>query len=229
MCPPLIDVKKMKKNESRSFDFRNYGNIEIVRWNDNSAVTTGSNAYGVQPIGSAKRWIKGKEKQNIQKPTVIAAYNRGMGGADLLDRALSNLRSVIRRKKWYWPFFINAINISFVYSWRLFRIVSGETIPYRKISDGKLWVPWSDNQTHASSVLILVQQRLTKWLMKWDMMGWVIIPSAAQFGNALVVGKVAEIHVRSANEAYTPKYVSRFSMKIDNTTTLFSQLVLYCL
>ena len=55
MCPPLIDVKKMKKNESRSFDFRNYGNIEIVRWNDNSAATTGSNAYGVQPVGSAKR------------------------------------------------------------------------------------------------------------------------------------------------------------------------------
>ena len=131
MCPPLIDVKKMKKNESRSFDFRNYGNIEIVRWNDNSAATTGSNAYGVQPVGSAKRWIKGKGKQNIQKPTVIAAYNRGMGGADLLDRALSNLRSVIRRKKWYWPLVINAINISFVYSWRLFRIVSGETIPQK--------------------------------------------------------------------------------------------------
>ena len=55
MCPPLIDVKKMKKNESRSFDFRNYGNIEIVRWNDNSAATTGSNPYGVQPVGSAKR------------------------------------------------------------------------------------------------------------------------------------------------------------------------------
>ena len=54
MCP-LVDVKKMKKNERGSFDFRNYGNIEIVRWNDNSAVTTGSNAYGVQQIGSAKR------------------------------------------------------------------------------------------------------------------------------------------------------------------------------
>ena len=54
MCP-LVDVKKMKKNERGSFDFRNYDNIEIVRSNDNSAVTTGSNAYGVQPIGSAKR------------------------------------------------------------------------------------------------------------------------------------------------------------------------------
>ena len=46
--------KKKKKNERGSFDFRNDGNIEISRWSDNSVVTIGSNAYGVQPIGSAK-------------------------------------------------------------------------------------------------------------------------------------------------------------------------------
>ena len=34
-----------------------------------------------------------------------------------------------------------------------------------------------------------------------------------------VVGKVAEIHVRSKNETYMLKYVSRFSMKNDNTMT----------
>ena len=113
---PLVDVKKMKKNKRGSFDFRSDGNIEIVRWNDNSVVTIGSNAYGVQPIGSAKRWIKGKGKQNIQQPAVIAVYNREMGGVDLLDRTLSDLRPVIRGKKWYGPLVINAINIAFVYS-----------------------------------------------------------------------------------------------------------------
>ena len=59
---PLGDVKEMKKNKRGSFDFRSDGNIEIVRCNDNSVVTIGSNAYSVQPIGSAKRWIKGKEE-----------------------------------------------------------------------------------------------------------------------------------------------------------------------
>ena len=121
----------MKKNERGSFDFRSDGNIEIVRWSDSSAVTIGSNAYGVQPIGSAKRWIKGKGKQNIQQPAVIAAYSRGMGGVDLLDRALSDLRPVIHGKKWCWPLVINAINIAFGYSWRLYRIVSDETIPQK--------------------------------------------------------------------------------------------------
>ena len=35
---PLVDVKKMKKSEGGCFDFNGDGNIEIVRWNDNSVV-----------------------------------------------------------------------------------------------------------------------------------------------------------------------------------------------
>ena len=54
-----------------------------------------------------------------------------MGGVDLLDRALSDLKPVIRGKKWYCPLVINAINTAFVYNWRLYRIVSGETIPQK--------------------------------------------------------------------------------------------------
>ena len=57
-------------------------------------------------------------------------------------------------------------------------------------------------------------------------MNWVIIPSAAQFGNLLFVEKVAEIHVRRANEAYMSKHVSKFSMKKDNTMTLLPKHVL---
>ena len=58
----LDDVKKMRQNKRGSLDFRSDGNIEIVRWNDNSVVTIGSNAYDVQAIGSVKRWIKRKRK-----------------------------------------------------------------------------------------------------------------------------------------------------------------------
>ena len=46
----------------------------------------------------------------------------------------------------------------------------------------------------------------------WSEIWWVIIPSAVQFGNVVFVVKVAEIHVRSANEAYVWKHISRFSM-----------------
>ena len=76
-------------------------NIEIVRWNDNSIVIIRINAYGVQLTGIAKRWIERKGKQNIPLPAIIAAYNPGMNGVDLLDHELIGLSPVIRGKKWY--------------------------------------------------------------------------------------------------------------------------------
>ena len=54
-----------------------------------------------------------------------------MGGIDLSDRALSDMRPIIRRKKWHWPLIINALNIAFVYSWRMYKIVSGEEVPQK--------------------------------------------------------------------------------------------------
>ena len=70
-----------------------------------------------------------RKKETKYSATRYAAHNRGMGRVDLLDRALCNLRPVIRGKKWYWPLVINAINIVFLYSWLLHCKVSGETIP----------------------------------------------------------------------------------------------------
>ena len=89
----------MKKRERGWYDFRSTSNLEVVRLNDNSVVTIESNAYGVELVGNAKRWIRGKGRGSITQPAVIAAYNRGMGGVDLLDRALSALRPVICGKK----------------------------------------------------------------------------------------------------------------------------------
>ena len=95
---PLTDVKDKKKKERGSYDFRSSGKIEIVRWNDNAVVTLGSNANEVEPLGNVKRWMKGKGRENIPQPAVIYYYNKGMGGLDLLDRALSNMRPIIRGK-----------------------------------------------------------------------------------------------------------------------------------
>ena len=55
-----------------------------------------------------------------------------MSGVDLLDRALSDLRSVIFGKKWYWLLIITAINIAFVYSWGVCRIISGEVLSQKE-------------------------------------------------------------------------------------------------
>ena len=83
---PAKEINSMNKEERDSFDYQSCGDIEIKRWNDNSVVILGSNAYGVEPFGiTAERWVKGKSRQNIKQPAIIAAYNKGMGGSDMLD------------------------------------------------------------------------------------------------------------------------------------------------
>ena len=125
---PIKSMAEMKKSERGDFDYRSSGPIQIVRWNDNAVVTIASNAYGVQPVSQVKRWVKGKGRQNVQQPAIIGAYNGGMGGVDLLDRALSDYRPVIHGKKWYWPLIVNALNIGFVYCWCIYRIVTQENV-----------------------------------------------------------------------------------------------------
>ena len=49
-----------------------------------------------------------------------------------MDRALSDLRPQIQGKKWYWPLCINAINLLFVYSWRLYEIANNKKVEQRE-------------------------------------------------------------------------------------------------
>ena len=43
-----------------------------------------------------------------------------MGGVDLMDRLLAAFRPTIRGKKWWWPLFLNVVNVSVVAAWRLY-------------------------------------------------------------------------------------------------------------
>ena len=126
---PLVPINDMKKMEREVHDHRSSAadKIEIVRWHDNSVVTVGSNAYGLLPLRKVKRWKKGEGHVNVDQPAVIAHYNNGMGGVDLMDRALSDYRPSIHGKKWYWLLFVNALNVALVYCWRLYRVSTGDT------------------------------------------------------------------------------------------------------
>ena len=149
-----------------------------------------------------------------------------MGGVDLSDHTLSNLRPVICGKKCYWLLVINALYIVFVYSWRLYRIVSGKTVPqkdFRRHIVGIIIrkskpcvISVNSRQTEAHKVADEV---------RYDGLGRYPI----SFGNGLFVGKLAEIHGRSAYKAYMSRGVSRFSMKSDSMMRLLPQHVLYSL
>ena len=85
-------------------------------------MTIGSNAVSVEPVKLVKRWKRGKGSVNMEQPHAIKAYNQGMGGVDLVDRALSDLRPNFNGKKWYWSLVINALNLGFVHCWRLHQL-----------------------------------------------------------------------------------------------------------
>lgn len=67
---------------------------------------------------------------NIEQPTVIAAYNRGMNGVELLDCALSDLRPVIcgRNGIDQWP--LQSI-LHLYTAGGLYCTISGETVPQK--------------------------------------------------------------------------------------------------
>ena len=89
-------------------------------------VTVGSNAYGLLPLGQVKGWKKGQGSIIVEQHVATVHYNHSMGGVDLVNRALSDYEPSIHGKKWYWPFVVNALNVAFVYCWRLYRISTGE-------------------------------------------------------------------------------------------------------
>lgn len=122
----------MQKQPRGSFDYVSDGNVEVVRWNDNSVVTFCSNCEGATPMGSAQRRVKQKGSVSVPQPYIVRSYNNGMGGVDLLDRALSECRPKINGKKWYWPLIINALNVGLVFCWRLFQEISGTKVPQKQ-------------------------------------------------------------------------------------------------
>ena len=60
---PSAEVSDMKKRERGSYNFTSTSNLEIVRWNDNSVVTIGSNLYGWSRWEMPRGESEGKEEE----------------------------------------------------------------------------------------------------------------------------------------------------------------------
>ena len=95
-------VKEFKKMGRWEYQHFTWGDqIELIRWNHNKVVTIGCNVLSVEPLGNVKqrKWDKGSV--NVSETHVIKAYNKCMGGVDLVDHALSDPRPNFNGKKWY--------------------------------------------------------------------------------------------------------------------------------
>ncbi|XP_049269151.1 piggyBac transposable element-derived protein 3-like isoform X2 [Rhipicephalus sanguineus] len=121
-CSKLMDEKSMKKRGRGTCDTSvtscDQKTMVAVKWHDNRTVTLLSNCIGADPVTSVKRWDS-KEKKHIfvDCPAIIPAYNRSMGGVDLLDKMCFSYRFSIRSKRWYMYLFWHTLKMAAVNAW----------------------------------------------------------------------------------------------------------------
>ena len=76
-----------------------------MKYSDNNVVNVATN-YDSSAITHTNRYsVKKKTQISIPKPVVIVNYNTFMGGVDQMDHWVSNYRTRMRQKKWWWPIF----------------------------------------------------------------------------------------------------------------------------
>lgn len=125
---PITKCEILKKKERGVFQEWSTGDISIVRWNDNQVVTLASNHTSSAPLSTCKRYSRiQKARINVPQPHVICKYNRYMGGVDLLDGFLNNMRPAVGGKKWYWMQMINLVRLLQVAAFRFYVNLGHET------------------------------------------------------------------------------------------------------
>lgn len=122
-CPLLSKTDMNKKargyHESAVFTVSS-NNIVYCRWKDNGVVTAASTAFNVAPTKNVTRWsATEKKKVQVQLPFMLHQYNKNMGGTDLFNQHVRNLRVGVRGKKWWWSIFTWMVDAAVVNAWSL--------------------------------------------------------------------------------------------------------------
>lgn len=121
---PMENAKLLAKKERGALDYRHdrENKLLVVEWNDNNVVTLATNCDPVLPLGQTKRWSKAHKRfVYINQPNIVKVYNATMGGVDRADQNIGTYRTSIRMKKWWFPFFVQAIEIAVQNAWLLYR------------------------------------------------------------------------------------------------------------
>ena len=120
---PIGSSKAVQKKERVSCDSYSDKNDVLVPWSDNRGIHMASNSAGVQPIKAVKRFGQHQKKRiDVFQPYCFVEYNQGMGGVDLLVYFIFQYLPTINVNKWYYPLFLNCINVIRVAAWQLYMI-----------------------------------------------------------------------------------------------------------
>lgn len=150
----LEDEKSLKKKGRGSFDVRVESNHNIcaVKWFDNRQVTLVSSFAGPQPVEKIQRWDKtAKRFVEVERPYIVAAYNKFMGGVDLLDSFAAKYKFPMKSYRWYLYIFWHTIILAVINAWLLYkRDCKALDIPKKQMLNRRMF------QAQLASSLILI-------------------------------------------------------------------------
>jgi DNA excision repair protein ERCC-6 len=118
----MINKKDMNKKARGFYESHvdQHNELILIKWKDNKVVSLLSNAFGLHPLTTARRYVHSERKKtDIPQPQVVAQYNKFMGGVDLLDRHIANYRMSIRGKKFYMPIVLWMLDLAITNAWSL--------------------------------------------------------------------------------------------------------------
>ncbi|XP_028171696.1 piggyBac transposable element-derived protein 3-like, partial [Ostrinia furnacalis] len=109
--------------------------LALTKWYDNKGVTLLSTIHAAEPMDTCRRWCKAQKTYvEVQRPTVVKAYNTNMGGVDLADRLLSVCPNRYRTVKWTQRVFNHMIDLALSNSWLVYKSHRvAQRVPTRQI------------------------------------------------------------------------------------------------
>ncbi|KAJ4932945.1 hypothetical protein JOQ06_029783, partial [Pogonophryne albipinna] len=120
----LEEEKSLKKKGRGSFDIRveTNHNICAVKWYDRRVVTLVSSFAGPHTVQNIQRWDKAnKTYVEVERPTIVATYNKYMGGVDLLDSFTAIYKFPMKSRRWYVYIFWHTIILAVINAWLLYK------------------------------------------------------------------------------------------------------------
>ncbi|KAJ4947690.1 hypothetical protein JOQ06_009723, partial [Pogonophryne albipinna] len=118
----LEEEKSLKKKGRGSFDIRveTNHNICAVKWYDSRAVTLVSSFAGPDPVQIIQCWDKAnKTYVEVERPSIVATYNKYTGGMDLLDSFTAKYKFPMKSRRWYVYIFWHTIILAVINAWLL--------------------------------------------------------------------------------------------------------------
>ncbi|KAF3852044.1 hypothetical protein F7725_005399 [Dissostichus mawsoni] len=109
----------MKKKGRGSFDIRVETTTSVL---SNNSGHTCLILCWTTPCQNIQRWDKAnKTYVEVERPSIVATYNKYMGGVDLLDSFTAKYKFPMKSRRWYVYIFWHTIILAVINAWLLYK------------------------------------------------------------------------------------------------------------